>query len=162
MRVIRTTNLKCFLDTIAFSEGTLHHPLTKCGGYDVIVTGVDGPEIFYNFKTHPFENRLPKKINSKGLCSTASGRYQLLYRYYEVYKEELKLNDFSPDSQDIIAIQQILERGAIEDINSGRFYIALSKCAPIWASLPNSPYGQPTNSIEALVEVYKSFGGNVI
>jgi muramidase (phage lysozyme) len=159
---IMTTNLTCFLRTIAYSEGTLHCPITKCEGYDVIVTGADGkPEIFYNFKTHPFENRPPKKI-SDHLYSTASGRYQLLYRYYEIYKEELGLNDFSPISQDKIAIQQIKERNALEDIYSGRIYMAINKCGTIWASLPGSGYGQPQNSLEALIAMYKSSGGAVV
>ena len=42
--------------------------------------------------------------------STAAGRYQLLRRYYDAYKKTLGLKDFSPLSQDLIALQQIRER----------------------------------------------------
>lgn len=47
MAVIKThPNVAAFLDTLAFSEGTATHPLTRNNGYDVIVTGIDGkPEI---------------------------------------------------------------------------------------------------------------------
>ena len=57
-------NRRAFLDTLAFSEGTSNHPLTVNDGYDVIVTGVDGPEVFTDYSAHPFANgRKPKQIN---------------------------------------------------------------------------------------------------
>ena len=40
------------LDLVAWSEGTQLHPLTKCNGYDVIVTGDDGMHTFTDFSTH--------------------------------------------------------------------------------------------------------------
>ncbi len=40
------SKLKNFLDLIAWSEGTNTSPLTKNDGYDVIVSGVTGPEGF--------------------------------------------------------------------------------------------------------------------
>ena len=75
-------NQKAFLTMLAISEGTATSPITKCNGFDVIVTGADGnPEIFTDFSDHPFNNgRKSKIINSNGLTSNASGRYQFMLR----------------------------------------------------------------------------------
>ena len=41
------------------------------------------------------------------------GRYQLLSRWWDAYRKQLGLKDFSPKSQDAVALQQIKERGAL-------------------------------------------------
>ena len=49
-------------------------------------------------------------LNPK-LKSTGAGRYQLLSRWWDAYRKQLGLKDFSPKSQDAVALQQIKERG---------------------------------------------------
>ena len=95
-------NRKAFLDAIAYAEGTdPGHPLSQDRGYDVIVTGVDGPEIFTDYRHHPFfGGRKSRVINSKGLTSNASGRYQFMLKDYLHYVALLHLPDFGPESQD--------------------------------------------------------------
>lgn len=159
-----TNNRRAFLATIAVSEGTSTSPATDNDGYDVIVTGNDGiPEVFTLYKDHPFATgRKPKTISRDGkLKSTASGRYQLLYRWWKPYKKMLGLTDFSPASQDAVAIQQIKERGALADIDAGRFDEAVAKCCNIWASLPGAGYGQHENKLEKLREIYLKEGGEL-
>jgi muramidase (phage lysozyme) len=95
------------------------------------------------------------------LDSTAAGRYQLLERYYDAYKAKLNLPDFSPASQDTIALQQITERGAMDDIDAGRFVTAILKCANIWASLPGAPYGQRQQRLGDLLKTYQLAGGTL-
>lgn len=158
-----TPNLRAFLDMLKVSEGTYQHPLTKCHGYDVIVTGLDGPEVFTDFSTHPFcvhPPRPPKVINRKGLRSDAAGGFQLMARYWPIYMLQLKLHDFGPAAQDAIAIQQIKERHALDDILTGHFVRAVAKVSNIWASLPGAGYGQPEHPIEALSETYERLGGS--
>ena len=46
------------------------------------------------------------------LKSTGAGRYQLLSRWWDAYRKQLGLKDFSPKSQDAVALQQIGERSA--------------------------------------------------
>ncbi len=114
----------------AYSEGTATHPLTKNRGYDVIVTGIDGkPEIFTDYTDHPFAHGRPAKVfNRRGEKSTASGRYQQLYLYWPHYQKQLALPDFSPLSQDKLAIQlirsavplRILKRGILSE----QFHVA--------------------------------------
>lgn len=146
-------NRKAFLDMIAFSEGTSTCKATRHDGYDVIVGGT----VFEDFSDHPRKFVL---LNPK-LKSSAAGRYQLLARYWDAYRQKLKLADFSPASQDAVAIQQIKEQKALADVDAGRIAVAVAKCANIWASLPNAGYGQHENSFASLLDAYLGAGGKV-
>lgn len=149
-------NIKAFLDMIAVSEGTAGQ---GDRGYNVIVGhSPKHPNLFTSYKDHP---RKLVSIPQWGIKSTAAGRYQLLARYYDAYRKLLGLKDFSPESQDAIAIQQIKECRAIPDIEAGRFDSAVARCAHIWASLPGAGYGQHTNAIEKLRAAYIAAGGTV-
>lgn len=147
-------NVVAFLDMIAWSEGTDNgRQVTNDRGYDVLVGG----KLFTSYKTHP---NVLVTLNPK-LKSTAAGRYQLLNRYYKAYAALLKLPDFSPLSQDLIAIQQIKERKSIDLINQGKIEDAIRRCANIWASLPGAGYGQFEHKLSSLLAVYQSHGGKL-
>lgn len=144
-------NRKAFLDMISFAEGTDRIGINN--GYDVIVGG----SIFAGWSDHP-----RKLVDlGHGLKSTAAGRYQLLSRYFDYYKRVLGLSDFSPASQDAIAIQQIKECKALQDVDSGRFKAAIYKCRKIWASLPGAGYDQREESMEKLIAAYRKAGGTL-
>jgi muramidase (phage lysozyme) len=158
--------IKAFLDTIAWSEGTSTHLLTKNNGYDVIVSGDEaagekGLEIFSIYIDHPFASGRPAKVictKPKRIASTASGRYQLELKWWEAYKLMLHLNDFSPASQDAVAVRQIQERSAIDDIEKGDISMAIKACSNIWASFPGNDYEQPGGkNLTELVEHYQQF-----
>lgn len=156
-----------FLDLIAFSEGTSTSKQTKNDGYDVIVTGISGPEVFTNYSTHPFApstlypNGRPAKLiklataEAPAVYSTASGRYQLLQSkanpYFLTYKKQLGLLDFSPLSQDRIGVQQIKECKAVDWILEGQLTLAINACSSRWASFPGNNYGQGGKTVETLV-----------
>ena len=147
------SNLSAFLDMLAWSEGTDNgKQVTRNHGYDVVVGG----GLFADYSDHP---RLLIDLPRLKIKSTAAGRYQILARYFDHYKKQLKLPDFSPESQDKIAIQLIRECKAMPDIESGRISDAISKCRSRWASLPNAGYGQHEQSAEALTGVYSKSGG---
>lgn len=147
-----TGNRGAFLDMIAFSEGTAPVPNSD-DGYRVIVGG----GTFDSYADHP-----RKLVQLKpGLASTAAGRYQLLARYWDAYRTTLSLHDFSPISQDSVAIRQISERGALADIDGGRISEAVAKVKNIWASLPGAGYGQREEHIDQLVAAYRGAGGMV-
>jgi muramidase (phage lysozyme) len=145
-----TPNEKAFLDMIAVSEGTKG---IGDDGYNVLVGG----DLFEGYADHP---RTLVKLNAK-LSSTAAGRYQLLARYFDVYKAQLHLPDFSPASQDAIALQQVKEQKALDDINAGQIGMAIEKCSNIWASFPGNDYGQHENSLNKLIAAYLVAGGKV-
>ena len=105
---------KAFLDMLAWSEGTDNgRQKTRNHGYDVIVGG----ELFTDYSDHP---RKLVTLNPK-LKSTGAGRYQLLSRWWDAYRKQLGLKDFSPKSQDAVALQQIKERGALPMIDRGGY-----------------------------------------
>ena len=145
------TNLAAFLGMLAVSEGTAGH---GDDGYNVIVGG----ELFHDYADHPRKLVHLPKLN---INSTAAGRYQVLARYFDAYKRLLNLPDFSPESQDAIALQQIRECHATGDIVAGRFDAAVGKVAHIWASLPGAGYDQHENALVELRQAYVAAGGKL-
>ena len=147
--------LKAFLDLIAYSEGTSTSPVTKNDGYDVVVSGVNGSAVFTDYAKHPFEDGGSVLVRrDPPLYSSAAGRYQLLARYWRVYKTQLKLPDYSPPSQDAVAIQQIKERRALALIEADDVTGAIAACASVWASFPGNDYGQGGRALPDLVAKY--------
>jgi len=155
-----TQNQRAFLDTIAHSEIGARLLAQSDNGYNVLVGSTpDHPHLFTSYADHP---RQLITLNGN-LKSTAAGRYQLLARYFDYYKSFLQLSDFSPTSQDAIAIQQIKERKAFDDIEAGNVELAINKCANIWASLPGqlNVYNQHINKMDDLVAAYVQAGGTI-
>ena len=155
-------NRAAFLDMIGVSEGTSTSRITRNHGYDVIVGGIAGPEVFTDYSDHPFMHRAPKVVNSAGLRSTASGKFQIMIHDWPHYKAQLDLPDFSPASQDLMAVQLIRERGALPLIDGGSFDLAVARCANLWASFTGATYGQATHEIGFLRNSYLSAGGQMI
>lgn len=148
-----TPNRKAFLDTIAVSEGTKGK---GDDGYNVLYGG----GLFSGYADHP-RKMLTFPIKGKLVTSSAAGRYQLLSRYFDAYKKQLALTDFSPAAQDQIALQQIKERRALDDIDAGRFDAAVAKCRNIWASFPGAGYGQHEQKLETLRAAFLRAGGKL-
>lgn len=147
-------NLQAFLDTIAISEGTYGR---GDRGYDVVVGGKLLKDYGKNYDDHP---KVVVDLG-RGLKSTAAGRYQILARYWDHYRKLLDLPDFSPESQDKVAIQMIREQRALEDVVMGRFDSAIEKCRNIWASFAGAGYGQRENSLADLRRMFITAGGVV-
>lgn len=148
-------NVRAFLDMLAWSEGTDNgRQPTRDRGYDVIVGG----QLFRGYADHP---RVLVDLPKLKIQSTAAGRYQLLRRYYDAYRKTLNLRDFSPLSQDLIALQQIRERRALPLIQAGKITEAIAKVRNIWASLPGAGYGQHEQKLDRLLDVYRQAGGEV-
>lgn len=93
--------------------------------------------------------------------STAAGAYQFLSRTWDECARALCLPDFSPGSQDAAAVFLIKRRKATADVEAGRLRAALAKCALEWASLPGSPYGQPTITLQRAAKVFTHWGGTL-
>jgi muramidase (phage lysozyme) len=124
-------NTRRFLDFLGKAEGA---------DYNTIVGG----KSFEDFGAHPNIVGLRTKEGP----STAAGRYQIVKTTYDDIAPKLNIRDFSPESQDRIAVELIKRRGALEDIQKGDFNAAISKLGTTWASLPSSPYSQPKRSPE--------------
>lgn len=157
-------SLRAYLALISWSEGTSTSPITQDDGYDVIVSGVTGPERMDDYDDHPFAPRYGRAHvvvrQAPLLVSTAAGRYQLLYRWWPPYKKLLGLVDFGHDAQDAVAVQQIKERNALGHIADGDVGSAILACNNIWASFPGNAYGQGSHSLETLEAKYKDLLAN--
>jgi tape measure domain-containing protein len=136
--------IKAMLDVIAKAEGTGSAYNMQFGGGR-----------FSDLSAHPNEV-ITRKMGGKSISSTAAGRYQFLNRTWTGLEKQLGLTDFGAKSQDLGAIALMKSRGMIDPIMKGDISGALTKGNREWASLPGSPYGQPTKSAETLITAYNA------
>jgi muramidase (phage lysozyme) len=138
-------NLLAFLAVIRKGEGTADE-----GGYTRMF---GGKQFTTGFADHPRVVNTAGSAN-KQWTSTAAGAYQFLKRTWDECVKALELTDFSPASQDLAACYLIDRRGALDEVLSGQIDKAILLCNREWASLPESPYGQPTRTMEAALKTY--------
>ncbi|UVW28943.1 paar repeat-containing protein [Massilia sp. H6] len=119
-------NVAAFLQAIAAAEG---------GGYDFKYGAVKGRRNdrwrFTDMSTHPGPG-----IDGK---STAAGMYQITRPTWEHHGGKLGLCDFSPRTQDLIAVEILHSLGVIAAIKEGEIAAAMPKAARTWAALPKGP-----------------------
>lgn len=152
---LQNQNMRAFADMLAYSEGTdIHHQPSKNHGYDVLVGG----DLFTDYSDHPRKSVFIPKYK---IYSTAAGRYQILARMYDAYKNIIPLPDFTPESQDKYFSRIVHEQKAYADIVTGNLQGAFDKLCDQWASLPGSKYGQHVQSFEALRAVFILNGGEL-
>ena len=132
--------------------GTDNGQKTRNHGYDVIVGG----ELFTDYSDHP---RKLVTLNPK-LKSTGARTLPASFRWWDAYRKQLGLKDFSPKSQDAVALQQI-RYGALPMIDRGDIRQAIDRCSNIWASLPGAGYGQFEHKADSLIAKFKEAGGTV-
>lgn len=150
------SNVRAFLDMIAFSEGTDNGTQrTKNCGYDVIVGG----SLLTDYGDHP---RKLVPLPRYGIKSSAAGRYQFIRKTWDDLVRALGLPDFSPESQDLAAIELIRRRGALGAVIAGDFAKAVNLCRKEWASLPGAGYGQHEQKLDRLLAAYKRAGGRLM
>lgn len=111
-----------------------------------------------HFEVPPWEH--PRtKVTAGRWTSTAAGAYQCLAGTWDALVARYAFPDFSPACQDEGAVALIAGRKALDDVITGRFDEAIAKCGKEWASLPGSPYGQPTMTLEEARDIYERWGG---
>lgn len=132
-------NVRKFLMLITFTEGTdrQNTPYNELFGYTNFVGYDKHPEI---------------KVKAANYVSTAAGRYQILKGTAKM----LKMKNFTPENQDLAAIQLIKNAKAYDDVLAGNWETAIFKTNKVWASLPGSPYGQPTRKMSDALKFLKS------
>lgn len=100
-----------------------------------------------------------KAIKAGDYTSTAAGRGQFLSGTWGDLVKDWGFEDFSPSCQDEAMVALYIRRKALDDIIAGRFEDAIRKCNKEWASLPESPYGQPTLTMDRARERFLESGG---
>ena len=119
---------------------------------------IAGGELFTDYSDHP---RKLVTLNPK--LKSGAGRYQLLSCWWDAYRKQLGLKDFSPKSQDAVALQQIKERGALPMIDRARGDIrqAIDRCSNIWASYrQQAGYGWFEHKADSLIAKIQRSGRN--
>lgn len=140
---LNNPRVKAFLDVIAYAEGTSNMPNK---GYNTLF----GHGQFSSFADHP-RQRIPFGSTS----SSASGRYQIMDFTWDEEKAKLGLKDFSPVSQDLVALSRILMRGGLDELLKGDIRGVINATRKEWASFPGANYpGQGMKRMEDLLKVY--------
>lgn len=133
LAIAREPSVAAFLHVIRYCEGTLGER-----GYSTIY----GYRYFDRFDDHP-----RVKVTAGAYTSTAAGAYQFIASTWDEMQAKYGLPDFSPASQDAAAVGLLIRRRALDAIRDGDLGAAVELCNQEWASLPGSPYGQPTRTM---------------
>ena len=145
LAISREPNVAAFLRVIRACEGTAGD-----NGYRMLFGG----ELFDSYADHP-----RKLIVKSGYRSTAAGAYQFLERTWDSVAKQYGLPDFTPPMQDAGAVALLIRRRALDAIRAGRLSEAVELTNQEWASLPGSPYGQPTRNMAFVRRVFAAHGG---
>lgn len=145
-------NVAAFLKAIAEAEG---------GGYDFKYGAVKGkrkdPWRFSDYSTHPGPGY--------GGRTTAAGMYQINVDTWLNHGSKMGLTDFSPKTQDLLAVEILRSKGVIEKIKAGDIANAIGPAAKKWAALPMGPglpsahAPQPYVKYDDFFRTYQAAGG---
>ena len=141
-------NCKAFLDMIAYGEGTSLIPNSDSKGYNVAAgASVAVPLFFKSYKDHP-------RVFNFRTQNSRAGRYKINDMSFNYLSIKYGFKDFSPETQDVMALCLIKELGALEDVKVGKLKEAMHKCSARWPSLEGYPL--------QLIEIYKQSGGTAV
>ncbi len=156
------TNLAAFLQAIRYGEGT-----AGADGYNLLCGGGR----FADYAAHPAIAgwggwRMPLAMAQaagfpNGAVSTAAGAFQINRPTYKRVAAKLGRYDFTPQTQDEIAVELIREKGALVDVMAGRAEVAADKMRKIWASLPGGASGQRHVAMNTFLNKYQNAGGTI-
>lgn len=109
---------------------------------------------FDDLSKHPriFEPTTEERVSS------AAGAYQITATTYDEFAPPLGITDFSPVSQDTIAVAIIDAEDALDDVMAGRIELAMRKLTGRWTSLPGAAENKRLTVARALA-VYAQYGG---
>lgn len=150
---LKNANVKAFLCAIAEAEG---------GDYNLKYGGVKGKKndkwTFTDFSTHPGAG--------SGGKTTAAGRYQINISTWSEMGKRMGLTDFSPTTQDLLAIEILRAGKVIDKIVAGDIDAALSGASRRWAALPEGKgkpgrYPQPYKTYDEFKSYYENCGGSI-
>ena len=119
-------NVKALLKLIRYAE----HGREDDGVYFLLY---GGKQTFTDIRKHP-----NKRIKAWGMTSTAAGAYQILYKTWDEARAKGIVFDFSPASQDKLAVWKIKTRGALKFVEEGDIENVVAKLRKEWTSLPGA------------------------
>ena len=137
----QTPEVRAYLDLVAWKEVRPGHSLNADGspaGYRDR-NGVPG-----SMGTMPESAVANNGTFPRDELQYNVGRYQMKQVDVDDMRKryDSKIDDFSPESQDRIAVAKMKYRDVIEPLQNGDIRTAIHNGGKEWASLPGSPYGQ--------------------
>jgi muramidase (phage lysozyme) len=156
-RLALAAPIAAFLDLVALSEGTSAAKNTHDDGYDIIVSGINGLNSFADYSAHPFAaGRAPIIVRTAPtlLESTASGRYQIILPTWKNIAAAHGLGTFSPQNQDMGAVELLNQCGALNLIDAQKIPQAIEAACETWASFPGNSFGQGGRTLDWLMQQY--------
>ena len=150
---LNNRNIKAFLMVIRHCEGTAAED-----GYEYLFGCTARNKITFNdFKTHP--NRRVNYTNKAGvkLISTAAGAYQILYPTWKGLCAQLGVSDFSPATQDLMAVALLSGVNCVQRIMDGDWEYGIERARNIWASLPGEGVDQPEKSMDECKKWFEEY-----
>lgn len=143
-------NLSAFLALIRKAEAN--------GDYYALVGGGQ----FSDTSDHPTNTgefagiRMPD-----GRLTTAAGAYQITRTTWNDIGGVGRYGDFLPRSQDLAAVDLIRRRGALPDIEAGRFDSAVSKLRNEWEAFARMIAGNYHITLADAQAIYEGAGGSI-
>lgn len=153
----KTRNKAAFLAALRYAEGT-----TGEEGYRALFGWRRGNgKVFNDFSSHPKLFFPYTDLSGKKIRTSAAGAYQITYTTFSELVRKYGFAGFTPDIQDDMALTLINEKGALADVEAGRFALAVRKVRKVWASLPDSNVNQPTRTYAQVENAYLQAGGQI-
>lgn len=156
---LEEARIRAFLRMLKIGEGTI-----GLEGYEHLFGGESFIKDYgKTFADHP-RLLMEKTVKKTGqiISSSAAGAYQVMRYAWDdpgiiKLREEHGITDFTPEMQDRYCVVILkYRRDALPEIMRGDIKAAIKKCNKEWASLPGSPYGQPTVKLEDVVAEYNN------
>lgn len=141
-------NVQAFLAMIRHFESGGDYSILYGGGH------------FDSYAKHP-DIRVPffNPETQRDDFSTAAGAYQINYPTYLTWNAIAMCGDFSPSSQDALAITGLKLHGVLPDIMAGNFASAVAGISNVWASMPGSQAQQHPARLAMVQQIYEANGG---
>jgi lysozyme len=140
-------NEQAFLKLIRSYEHVRDAPIiyhTAYGGKD-----------FKTYENHPFER--PEIIKKWGLRNTAAGAYQILLKTWKQVKDKVPVNDFTPESQDKVALYLIKDKRALTLVQAGEIEKAIPLLRGIWTSFPGGSQNKKMPTLKDARALFDKF-----
>jgi muramidase (phage lysozyme) len=111
---------------------------------------------FTDQSTHPDQVFVVgKHKDGSNITSSPAGAYQIVFSTYSDAERAGVVSDFTPASQDKIALWLITHRGALTDIDAGKIASAIGKLNRVWVSLPGGSH--PKVSLARALALFQSY-----
>lgn len=153
-------NRAAFLACLRYAEGTKSEE-----GYRALFGWRPGNgKTFDSFDGHPRQFFNYTNLAGNTVRTSAAGAYQITATTCDALNRSYpgQFSGFWPETQDAMALMLIKERGALADVDAGRFATAINKVRKVWASLPGSNVDQPTRSYSNVAAAYTQAGGIIV